>query len=136
MPGIRIRDLAPRGYLAFDLSDILGLLGERAIRSRWRAVAVWATGKERVEGQTELEDLAKARSWIEGEHLNRLAHEDVQQVIDGEFSGFDQGSDSPWVIICAVDSTYYEVYSREPGVLQSVRAAFKDVSDCEQNYYD
>jgi hypothetical protein len=134
MRGIRIRDLTPRRYLAFDLRDILDLLGERTIRSRWRAAGVWATEKKRFEGPTELDGLAEAGSWIEGEHLRSLAHEDVHQVIDGEFTRFDQGSDSPWVIVRAVDSSYYEVFSHEPTVLQSVRVAFKDVTDCERSF--
>jgi hypothetical protein len=138
MRGIEIRDLSPHGYLAFDLRDILALLGERVIRSRWRAVGVRATGKQRSEGETELEDLSKARSWIEGEHLKRLAHEDVQQVIHGEFTGFDQGRETkdPWVVISAVRSTYYVVYSPDPTVLQAIRVAFKDVSNCKQVYYE
>src|ERR1035441_1790110 len=92
MRGIMIRDLVETGgCLAVDLRHILDLFGERAVRSRWRASEVWATGKERGEAAQELDALADGQTFIAGEHLSRIAHRLVQ-VIDGEFSAFESGS--------------------------------------------
>ena len=126
MRGVRICDMHERGFLAVDLQHILDLFGERTIQSQWRASEVWETG----EAGEELERLADAKTLIPGDRLSDLAHHLVQ-VIDGEFAGFESGNDSPWIIIRAVDSTFYEVLSEEPAVLDRVRAAFQKVSDSE-----
>ena len=73
--------------------------------------------------------LADGQTFIAGEHLSRIAH-DLTQVIDGKFAALES-SDSPWVIIRAVDSSFYEVFSTESAVLDRVRATFRKVSDCD-----
>jgi len=126
MRGVTIRDMVEsRKFLAVDLRHILDLLGERAIQSRWRASEVWATG----DASSKLEAAADGQAFITGEHLSRMAH-NLAQVIDGEFLAFEN-SDSPWIIIRAVDSSFYEVFSDEPAVLDRVRKSFQRVSDCE-----
>ena len=131
MRGVQIHDMNESGHvLAVDLQHMLDLFGERAIQSRWRASEVWATGREMGEAAVELERLADGQTFIAGEHLSRIAH-DLVQVIDGEFSAFESGSDLPWLIIRAVDSSLYEVFSTEPAVLDRVRASFQKVSDCD-----
>ena len=114
--------------LAVDLQHILDLFGERAILSRWHASEVWATGKETGEAAQELENLADGQTFISGEHLNRMSH-NLVQVIDGEFPAFENDN-SPWLIIRAVDSSFYEVFSTEPAILDRIRASFRKVSDC------
>jgi len=130
MRGFRIHDMQERGFLAVDLKHVLDLFGERTIQSRWRASEVWATGQETAEAARELEALADGQTFITGEHLSRLAHRLIQ-VIDGEFSAFERSSDSPWIIIRAVDSSFYEVFSTEPAVLDTIRSSFQKVSDCD-----
>jgi hypothetical protein len=129
MRGVQVRDMHERGFLAVDLQHILDLFGGRTIQSRWRASDVWATGRETGEAAKELERLADGQTLIAGEHLSRIAH-DLVQVIDGEFSAYES-SDSPWVVIRAVDSSFYEVFSTESAVLDRVRASFQKVSDCD-----
>lgn len=126
MRGIRIKDLHEKGFLSFDLRHILDLLGERAMLSSWLATEVWATG----DAALELEHLANGQVFIEGATLIRLAS-NVVQVIDGEFSAFEKGCPLPWVVICAVDSSYYEVFSADSSVLEKVRGSFRQVSNCE-----
>ena len=130
MRGVQIRDMNERGFLAVDLQHILDLFAERTVQSRWRASDVWATGQETGEAAQELEALSDGQTFIAGEHLSRLAHRLVQ-VIDGEFSGFERSSDSPWIIIRAVDSSFYEVFSTEPAVLDTILSSFQKVSDCD-----
>ena len=131
MQGIKIKDLVSNSHvLAVDLRHVLDLLGERAMHSSWLASDVWATDKDAGEAAQELEKLADGRTYIPGDHLCRVAHK-LRQVIDGEFAAFNKGDDSPWIIIRAVDSSFYEVFSPETDVLRTVREAFQQVSDCE-----
>jgi hypothetical protein len=131
MRGVQIRDLQEsRRVLAVDLRHILDLLDDRAIRSQWRVSGVWALSNAEGWAAEELEKLADGKTFITGEHLNRIAH-CLSQVIDGEFSAFANSSESPWLIIRAIDSSFYEVFSTEPDVLDGVRASFQEVSDCD-----
>ncbi len=131
MQGITIRDMVESGrYLAVDLQHVLDLFGERVIQSRWTASEVWATGKETGEAERELDELADGQTFISGEQLSRIAR-NLVQIIDGEFRAFEQGSASPWIVIRAVDSSFYEVFSPEPEVLTRVRGAFHHVTDCD-----
>ncbi len=126
MHGLRIKDLAPQGFLACDLRDFLKLLGEAACPLRWRVSGdVWATGPQ----SEELESIANSDLRITSEKLAELAQA-VNQVIDGEFVGYLPGEDEPWVIIQAIDSSYYEFFCSEPSMLQRARDRFVDVVDC------
>jgi hypothetical protein len=127
MMAVKIRDMAPyQGFLTVDLRHVLGCLGSRALASEWRVHDVWATG----EAASALADL-KEQSAVSGPVLHDLANR-VNQVIDGMFTGFDPGSTTAWVIIEAVDSTYYVVHSPDIGVIDSIRRTFRDVSDFDQ----
>jgi hypothetical protein len=126
MNGVRIKDLVPQGFLACDLRDFLALLGDAALPLQWRVSRdVWATGKR----SDELESLADEDVRISTEKLSELARA-VTQVIDGDFAGYEPNVDEPWVLIRAVDSSYYEFFCDEPAVLQKVRKRFVEVSNC------
>ncbi len=126
MNGIMIKDLEPnRNALAVDLRHVLSALGSRALNSEWRVLEVWAEGT----AQSEFESF-DGSELISGQRLATLAC-NVRQVIDGEFSAFEHGNKSPWVVIEAVDSTYYTVRSDEATILAKVRSAFVDVADYE-----
>jgi hypothetical protein len=128
MQAVAIRDLvAGGGYLAVDLRHVLDALGERALNSSWRIEDVWATDDSE---RKLLQTLADKGHPVSGRDLKEAA-EAVEQVIDGEFSAFEPGHVEPWVIIEAVDSTYYTVRSQEPNVLQSIRHSFREVSEYE-----
>jgi hypothetical protein len=92
MRGVKIRDMVESGgYLAVDLRHVLEVFGERAVRSTWKASGVWATG-----GATkELEKLADGKALITGAELSRMAN-NLVQIIDGEFQGFDSGNITTW----------------------------------------
>lgn len=127
MRGLQVSDMDDTGHvLAVDLRHVLDLFGERATQSQWLASEVWATGEEGME----LEGLADGQTFITGEHLSHLVHRLVQ-VIDGEFSAFERSGDPPWIVIRAVDSAFYELFSPEPQVLDRVRSSFQRVSDCD-----
>jgi hypothetical protein len=100
---------------------------QRATNSQWRVRDVWATGDK---SAVELESFDDTTT-VSGQRLCELA-EDVTQVIDGVFSGFESGSAEPWVVIDAVDSSYYLVRSDDSSVLDAIRSTFRQVSDYGQ----
>lgn len=130
MKGITIRDIDPeRGVLAFDLHDILELLGEKGLVSQWevRAVEV-ASGV----AATRLERLADEESVVDGNELLSLARA-VNQVVDGEFKGTLPGEAKPWVIVRAVDSSAYDVETDDKRLLDGIRRRFSVVDDIPQS---
>jgi len=132
MTTLRVYDLKDQ-VLALDLRDLLRLLAPRSFKARWVVSTVkssklgheWfeATG----EGGERLEGLAQHDGQISGSDLAALA-ENTRQVIWGEFVGSaPTQSDKPWVIIRAVDSTFYEIDSDDEAVLNKISSAYKDV---------
>jgi len=131
MATIRIHDQqAHSRLLAVDLSHLLNLLGARAAHSCWevsdvanRSAAIMVSGEEAAD---QMEVLARSTGRISGDHLAKLATS-VIQVIWGEFRAYEDEAKFPWVIVRAIDSTWYEVESEEPHVLELIKSAFKDV---------
>lgn len=120
---LRISDLEPDcRVLAVDLRHVLAALGDRARAGLWRVRDVWALG----DTWAELEALTDAEP-VTGERLWALA-EGALQVIDGVFSGFDPRAAEPWVVVEAVDSSFYVVHSADESVLDAIRAAFHDIA--------
>jgi len=129
MRTIQIHDLT-RGALAFDLREILAALGPRAYTTYWTASdvaspaqALDATG----DGAVALEELALSGQRTTGAHLIDIVRT-VSQIIWGEFSGCsDKAAAEPWIVIVAVDSSWFEVRSDDAAALARIRSAFKDV---------
>jgi len=65
---------------------------------------------------------------VSGRCLLQLAA-GVNQVIDGKFKGYRQGEDRPWIIIQAVDSSAYDVYSTDNETLTKIRQHFEQVEE-------
>lgn len=127
MKAIRIDDLEPqKNFLAVDLRDILDLVKDQASQLIWQATDVWATG----ERSQELEELAQKSALIDGVLLQALAKE-VTQIIDGEFQGFLPSSKEPWIIVRAVDSSWYELHCVDCDVIKKAQIKFKDTSEIE-----
>lgn len=126
MGSVRIRDLVPGGgYLAVDLRHVLDVLGQRALESTWRIRGLWSLPESE---SNSLERLAHQQEPVPGRAL-KVAADAVDQVIDGEFRAFEPGASEPWVIVEAVDSSYYTVRSADEAVLASIRDRFSDVSE-------
>jgi hypothetical protein len=121
---IKVADLTSSGGLSFDLIDLVSLLGERGLRSSWRAFDVWSV-QEGDDGH--FEDLCQTGQLIPGaEFASALKH--VMQVIDGRFEAFEEGREEPWVVVEAIDSSYFLLHAEED-ILQKARARFRSVSD-------
>lgn len=132
MTALRVYDIKDH-VLALDLRDLLRLLALRSLEACWVVSTVksskpgheWfeATG----EGGERLEGLAQEDGRLSGSDLAALAG-NTRQVIWGEFVGLaSTQSDKPWVIIRAVDSTFYEIVSDDEAVLRKISSTYKDV---------
>jgi hypothetical protein len=115
------------GYLSFDLVDILRALGERARESSWTVENLDCFG----ESAEELDRLAESGRAIEGASLVRIA-ERLTQVIDGDFAGVDSSANQPWVIVRAVDSSWWEVWTDDDSALAAITARFKAVTPLDE----
>ncbi len=143
MKAIRIHDEV-RGLLAFDLKDILAVLGRRAINSTWSVGAVEGHVEEGVDATSprsnEYDELALTGTRVSGRHLLKLAKE-TRQIIWGRFVGYDASSTdpsstnpsstNPWVVIIAFDSTFFEVRCDDDDALARLMRTFKDVRSAD-----
>lgn len=130
MPRIIIRDgTAPEeGFcLSFDLVEVLAALGPRVASSTWSYRDLWFVTHDEKD-VPELDQENHANRLLSGQELLAAAAR-ILQVIDAEFAAFDLDSIEPWVIVRAVDSSFWEVESDDPDVLDAVRASFKNVED-------
>jgi hypothetical protein len=120
---LRIFDLDQHA-LAVDLRDLLDLLAPRSLQADWMVSPVKASNDELFdatgEGGERLDPLARARSTIPGRKLAALAKA-TPQVIWGEFVGsFRETENEAWVMIRAIDSTFYEVTTSDETVLNTI----------------
>jgi hypothetical protein len=120
MNGVEIHDMHPRGYLAFDLKEILVCLKEDALAREWSTASVESTGSAAVALES-LEDGAP----VSGERLLDLST-GVIQIIWGVFSGRIPGEATDSLVIKAIDSTFWEVFG-SPAHLAGIQACFHDV---------
>lgn len=129
MHGVIVRDGTQPGGgggLEFDLAQVLAALGDRVAASSWRARELSYVSQN----DAEIEPLERLRAGalVSGadllDSLPRLI-----QVIDGEFEGFELDGEPPWVVVRAVDSSWWEVHAERPEVLAAVRAWFHSVED-------
>ena len=129
MPILQIHDLEPQHAAVIDPRLVLPMLGEHAIRASWQVAGVarfnetlFATG----EGAAHLEALCQSLERVSGVVLGQIFSQ-VEQVIWGEFSAYDDGESMPWVILRAIDSSWCEVETDDVNILVRVRETFADV---------
>ncbi len=129
MRGVKIRDGTEPGGpggLQFDLAQVLAALGRAAAKSRWTCADLQYTSKD------ELDIPALERAAIPGEEVLGSdlieAKGNLLQVIDGQFTGIDKDG-APWVIVRAVDSSWWEVWSNHNWVHDAIRAHFRVVEN-------
>jgi hypothetical protein len=121
MCGVEIHDMHPRGYLSFDLKDILRSLHDEVVQRVWKVDSVESTG----DATRRLEYLSESGDTISGLELIDLA-EHTNQVIWGTFRGDELGASSSKLTIKAIDSTLWEVFG-DTASLRKLQASFQDV---------
>jgi diaminopimelate decarboxylase len=120
---VTIHDIRDR-VLAFDLIDILRLVGPDAESSSWRCRKVECAG----DLAEELHRVSDAESPLTGAEMLRLAG-GVFQIIDGDFEAYRPGETRPWLVVRAIDSSEYAVITKDERLLARVRERFRDVRD-------
>jgi len=123
MFGIKIQDTRPGGGLSFGLADILKVIGEPALCSGWRCLNLRYIGPK---DETWDEFFEKRRRLSGQEFFHFVAR--IGQVIDGEFIAKKHGSNRAWLVIKAVDSGWFEVWSSKPKVLEEMKSRFVKVT--------
>jgi len=127
MQGIKINDSIRRergSFLSFDLKDILTAVGDSVLSSKWLCRDVECTG----ENAGRLHDISDEGRNISGGELMQVVS-GIHQIIDGEFEAYDGEADKPWLVVSAVDSSWFEVWSSDTEILERVKNNFRDVSD-------
>ncbi len=125
MQGITITDSTPEGdFLAFDLIDLLRIIETKSGKLEWAIFSLECMGSS----ADELYRIEHSKQRVPGDQFVQLAS-NITQVIDGEFHGYQTGAQTSWVIIRAVDSAAYDVYSEDDQVLYWLRQQFTHVSD-------
>ena len=109
--------------LSFDLRDILEVIGEPALTSDWRCLNLWYTAVK--DGQ--FSEFRERRRRLSGKELVEFTAS-VHQSIDGKFIAKKDGTNKPWLIIRAVDSSWFEVWCSKQEVLEELKGRFTQVS--------
>ncbi len=141
---VTVHDSTPEGYLSFDLRDILLCLGNRVQDHVWLVTELDATGAG-VQSLCDAVEAARGRG-IPLSSADLLSAADlIEQTIDAtiiglpmkRYSGSELESiasayllDSPAVMwIRAIDSSFFEVMTKDESVVHSLRSRFRDVRD-------
>ena len=133
MTKVHVHDLVPGGGLAFDLCEVLQALETQLSGTFWEIdhadEDLWVMG--RASGVQRLNALAASGTRVTWAALLAMAVE-VHQTVWGEFRAFhDPFSGEPYVIIRAIDSSYFEVESADLNVIAALRNHFTNVHTAE-----
>jgi hypothetical protein len=127
---IRIRDCdAKENTLSFDLTDILLCIVELTADFKWTVHDV-AGHNEALDingrNATKLESAKSKHTQIDFNELLNIAS-GIDQCIWAEFHGQKSWtSNSPEIVICAIDSTFWEVVTGDENVVQLLDRRFID----------
>ena len=127
MQGLKIKDFRQTelgSFLNFDLKEIFSAIGDPVTVSTWKCHNVECTG----ENAERLYELSEEGYSVSGKELVAIVA-GIFQTIDGEFEAYRDGKEDPWLVVNAVDSSWFEVFSVDSAVLESIRSRFQDVSE-------
>lgn len=132
MQGVKIQDKRESSsgrFLNVYLKDILPLLGEKVLTSRWRCWDLDYSLKRNIEWYSKKDKTMK----MSGEELVKFS-ENVGQIIDGKFEAKSEGAAKhPWAKIVFFDSSWAEVWSSKTWVIEKVKEHFEDVTVISNN---
>ena len=132
MQGLKIRDGTEPGGpggLEFGLAKVLAALGRVGVRSRWSCADLNYVSRDDQDVPV-LERAVTPGQTVSGvELIDGLGQ--LLQVIDGQFTGIDEQGDT-WVVVRAVDSSWWEVWSDNSWVHDAIRAHFRIVESLPQ----
>ncbi|MDO1581757.1 hypothetical protein [Rhizobium oryzicola] len=138
MATLRIHDIENH-VLAVGLYDLLMLIAPRALDSDWVVSTVKdeASGQEWFEAAGDraeyLEAVAQNDSVLSGRQMADAAMR-AGQIIWGRFTAHSPGADSLWVMIQAIDSTFYEVTTDDQTVMSAIRKRYREIREVDGPY--
>jgi len=121
MNGVEIHDMHPRGYLAFDLQDILFCLRDEVIARTWKAEGVECTGQ----ATPDFALIEENSNVLSGSRLIELSQQ-VKQIIWGTFTGRLPNEEAGSIVIKAIDSSFWEVFASNENIAK-LRPRFNDI---------
>jgi hypothetical protein len=147
-PGVwtlTIKDFAPQGFLSFDVKDILPCLGPDVHRYSWIVTELDATGPE-TEALCRRVAECPAQGIVLSSDEFLSASQKIHQTLDGTFIGVPWQAYDPQeldvlvdldrfpentaeVVIRAVDSSWFEVMTKNPAHVAAIKARFRDVQE-------
>ena len=126
MKGITIHDTIEHtsgAQLLLPLAEILHLIGPHINKTTWEIKHV-----ESVNGAADtLHQWSDTAQRIPGHTLLTVV-EQVGQIIDGRFLCYHPHQSKPWLIIEAVDSAFYDVYTEDDAFLTQISQHFNHIT--------
>lgn len=118
-------------HIFLTLREVLAPIVDDCLTSTWDVSSYVDADGERYfwlggDGDDALNSLADTGKRISGQEFVELA-ERTSQVIWGVFRGYDPDLDLPWIVIQAIDSTYWRCESRDIQTRQALMRTFKGV---------
>ena len=112
-----------------DLYGLITALGERAVNSTWLGSGVDCYGKK----AEELLSFTDHDRPIEGQDFLRITS-GIHQTIEGDFTAFDPGSTSHWILIRAWGGRGFYIETNDPKSKERLRTHFQAVEEVEGAY--
>jgi hypothetical protein len=109
------------------------MLGPSSLNAWWRPrTPIWYIAEDEASIDA-LEWRDGDAQWTSGSELLNETQR-LLQVVDGVIEGFrtpnkPTPSDQPWVVLRAIDSSWWEVYTDDSEVLTAIRDRFTDLGD-------
>jgi hypothetical protein len=108
------------------LYDLITILGERALESTWLGSGPDCYG----ESAEELFSLTDQGQPIAGDDFLRITSR-IYQTIAGDFTAFDPGSTSHWILIRAWEGNGFYIEIDDPQSQERLRTHFSAVEEVE-----
>jgi hypothetical protein len=122
---VTLHDDTPDGEsLDFDVKDILRAIAARGTNSLWRCTNVECLG----DNSNAVHIFSDYGALIETSSLIKLM-DGIVQTINGSFAAYHLGENQPWLAIGAIDGGFFEVETRDDGVLPLLKARFRKIQD-------
>jgi hypothetical protein len=123
---VTIHDLDPRGFLAFDLVDILSCLGPTIRDYEWIVSGLECTSQDAQALCDEVQKNSGSGLRMTTEELQAAAKR-FGQTIEGVFTGTPAHGTKEEILIRAVDTSYFEVMTHSQERIVALHGCFKDV---------
>ena len=110
----------------FDVSELISALGERALTSTWFVRGLSCYGEK----AEELYAFTDQDRPIQGHDLLATAS-GIRQTIEGDFTAFDPGADSHWILIRAWGGSGFYIEIKDSRVAERLKSRFQSVEEVD-----